>query len=255
MNANRESRLWILGVPVDCLTQTRALEWVDSALSTPGHKRIMAVNPEKVIAARKDSKLLNFLEESHLLIPDGIGVVMAARILGLARMERVAGADLMPQICERAMRGNYKVFIFGAKPAVNLESVEILKKRFPGLHIVGSAHGYLEEKDMDNLVERINASAADILFIALGSPRQEKWLEQYGNRLDVRVSQGIGGTLDTIVGTVKRAPKIFQKLHLEWFYRLITNPKRARRQAALPAFIKLVIKDRLMNASLRVSKT
>ena len=239
-------RIKILGVPVDVLDFKTALSWVDQAVRNPGNKRIVAVNPEKVMAARKDKELLDFLNNSHLLIPDGIGVVKAARILGLARMERVAGSDLMPAICDHSAKKGYKIFVYGSKPGVNEKAVKILAERYRGLEIVGRSHGYVADHEMNCLVERINRSRADILFIALGSPKQEKWLKTYGPRLtSVRVSQGIGGTLDTITGNVKRAPQFFQKLNLEWFYRLLMQPSRAGRQVLLLLFIWLIICERL----------
>ena len=241
----RVKRIKILNIPVNEINIESALEWIDSAVASPGNKRIVAVNPEKVMEARKDPKLLNFLEESDLLIPDGIGVVMAARLLGLASMERVAGSDLMPAICDQAAKKGYSVFIYGSKPEVNEKSVAILKSRYPGLIVAGASHGYVMEDEMDHLVHRINNSGAQILFVALGSPGQEKWIEQYGPKLSVRVSQGIGGTLDTIAGNVRRAPRSFQRLNLEWFYRLIDDPRRVRRQVVLPLFLMLVILEKL----------
>lgn len=248
-------RIKILGVPVDAVTFNESLAWVEEGLKSPGNKRIVAVNPEKVMKARKDADLLNFLEQSYLLIPDGIGVVKAAELLGLASMERVAGSDLMPAICSLAARNKVKVFIYGSKPEVNEKSRKVLEKRFPGLQIAGWSHGYVPEKEMDELVKKINNSRAEILFVALGSPRQEKWLASYGSALsNIKISQGIGGTLDTIAGTVRRAPLLFQKAHLEWFYRLVTNPRRARRQAVLPLFVLLVMSEWLRAKLFRTVK-
>ena len=237
-------RIKILGVPVDAVNFEKALSWVEDAVSKHGNKRIIAVNPEKVMAARHDKELLNFLEASDLLIPDGIGIVKAARLLGLASMERVAGSDLMPAICNLCAKKGYEIFIYGSRSGVNEKARKILSERFPSLKIAGWSHGYVPENEMDLLVEKINNSEAQILFVALGSPKQEKWLAAYGPRLtSVKVSQGIGGTLDTIAGNVKRAPLFFQKINLEWFYRLVTNPKRARRQTALLFFVILVVKE------------
>ncbi len=207
-------RIRIFNVPVDAVNFDDVLSWVEKSVTEPGNKRIVAVNLEKVMAARKDHNLLAFLDASDLLIPDGIGVVKAARMLGLADMTRVAGSDLMPAICALAAEKGLKVFIYGSKDEVNKKSGEILKERYPGLNIVGWSNGYVPEQEMEELVQKINDSGADILFVALGSPRQEKWLAEYGPSLNVRVSQGIGGTLDTIAGNVKRAPKLFRDFHL-----------------------------------------
>jgi len=197
---------------------------------------ILAINPEKVMVLLKDEGLRKTFDGAALLIPDGIGVVWAMRRLhGLAAL-RVPGSELMPNLCALAARKRYGVFLYGSKEEVNRGAAERLVQRYQGLRIVGRANGYLKEEEMPGLVERINASGAEILFVALGSPKQEQWIKRWLPQLNVAICQGIGGTLDTIVGTVKRAPPIFCRLGLEWFYRLITDPSRARRQAVLPVF-------------------
>jgi len=125
--------------------------------------------------------------------------------------------------------------------------VDILEQRYPGLEVVGRRNGFVQPTEMDALVNQINASGAQILFIALGSPRQEKWVAQYGVRLQVKLIQGIGGTLDTITGHVKRAPEFWQRFNLEWFYRLINEPKRITRQIKLPVFSLMVIKQKFFS--------
>jgi N-acetylglucosaminyldiphosphoundecaprenol N-acetyl-beta-D-mannosaminyltransferase len=232
----KPKRVEILGVPVDCLTMSTALDTVDSLIKGDKAGAIVAVNPEKVIRARGDPIFLKQLQAAELLIPDGIGVVWAARLLGLCHMERVPGSELMPAICERAAQKGYKVFLFGARPDVNERAVAVLRGRYPGIQIVGNHHGYVGAEQIPDLIKKINASAAQILFVALGSPEQERWMAKYLLQLDVKVCQGVGGTFDVIVGTVKRAPAIFLKMNLEWLYRLIAQPRRAFRQTALPKF-------------------
>jgi N-acetylglucosaminyldiphosphoundecaprenol N-acetyl-beta-D-mannosaminyltransferase len=230
-------RIEILGVPVDCVTMDGVLEMVDAMVHGSTAHVIVAMNPEKVIKARRDPDLLRRLQRTSLLIPDGIGVVLAARLLGLGRMGRVPGSELMPAICERAARKGYRIFLCGASPEVNRRTVEVLRHRYPGIHIVGHQHGYLGEAEMPALIERINASRADVLFVALGSPKQERWMDTYAPRLTVKVCQGVGGTFDVISGRVRRAPLFLRKLSLEWLYRLATQPGRLLRQTALPAFV------------------
>ena len=236
------SRIRILDVPVDAVDMATALDFVDRQVATarkPGY--ILAVNPEKVIRLRRDAALRQFFEEAVLLIPDGIGVVLAMRLLHRVRVERVAGATLMQKICERSARKGHRVFIYGAAEDVNRNAVAELERRHPELQIVGRANGYVPDSEMPALIRRINDSEADILFVALGSPRQENWIRTHSPTLRVKIFQGIGGTLDTICGVVKRAPKLFRRLRLEWFYRLVTQPSRARRQAVLPVFAGLVL--------------
>ena len=193
------------------------------------------------MAARRSPGLLRILDSSDLLVPDGIGVVLAARLLGLARMRRVPGSELMPELCRLAARTGHGVFLYGAKPEIVERAARLLQEAYPGLRIVGHQHGYVPEEEMDALIERINASGAQILFVALGSPRQEQWLDRYRHRLRVKVCQGVGGTFDAICGHPPRAPALFRSLGLEWFYRLVTQPTRARRQLALPVFAAQVL--------------
>jgi len=229
-------RAEVLGVPVDCVDMHGALAVIDAAITNQQTTVVLAVNPEKVMAARKDSAILSSLRNAGLLIPDGIGVVMAVRLLMREKIERVPGADLMTGICGRAVDKCYKIFLYGASPEVNDGAVRALRVRYPGLQIVGHQHGYLDKSEMPAFIDRINASKADVLFVALGSPRQELWIERYLPQLDVKVFQGVGGTFDVLAGHVRRAPKIFQRLHLEWLYRLFAEPKRISRQIVYPVF-------------------
>lgn len=225
-------RYRVLDTPVDGVDMAGALAYVAEAVRNGDRPAfILAVNPEKVFVLRQDSFLRDFFEQAALLIPDGIGMVKGLKILHGVTITRVPGADLMQNICREAPARGYKIFLYGSNEEVNAGAFEILRKRYPGIQIVGRANGFAAPDEMAALVDRINASGADILFIAMGSPRQEKWMSEYAGKLTtVKVCQGIGGTLDTIAGTVKRAPVFWQKLGLEWFYRLLCQPSRFKRQ-------------------------
>ena len=239
-------RIEVLGVPVDCVNMQQAVAAVDAMVAGDQPQAVIANNPEKIMKARRDSGLLCQLRETGLLIPDGIGVVIAARILGLARMERVPGSELMPAICELAANKGYRIYLFGADRDVNQRTREILLDRYPGLQVVGNHDGYVTDDEMQTVIDDINASNADILFIALGSPRQEKWIDEHLRSMKVKVCQGVGGTFDVIAGKVNRAPLIFRKMHLEWLYRLLSNPRRIHRQTALPRFLFAVLREKLL---------
>lgn len=239
-------RIELLGVPVDCVTMDQALDWADSMMKGHHPCTILAVNPEKVMRAQEDGKLLDQLCAADLLIPDGIGIVLAARLLGLGHAERVPGSELMPKLCERGASKGYTVFLFGASAEVNQQAVAVLRERYPGIRIVGSHHGYVKDEDMPAVINLINECQPDLLFVALGSPHQELWMASYLPKLKVKVCQGVGGTFDVIAGRVRRAPKFFRSLHLEWFYRLASNPRRIRRQTALPLFAFHVLRKRLI---------
>ena len=236
----------MLGVPVDCVDMDRALSAVDDMVAGDQPRTILAVNPEKVMKAQNDPVLSRALGDAGLLIPDGIGVVYAVRTLWGERIARVPGAELMPGICALAAQRGYKVFLFGASREVNDQAVVKLRAQYPGIQIVGHHDGYVDEAGMPRLIEAINVSGAQILFIALGSPKQELWMEKYLPRLHhIRVCQGVGGTFDVIAGRVRRAPALFRNANLEWFYRLITEPRRALRQVALPQFTLAVFRAKL----------
>lgn len=239
----RPQRVNVLGVPVDAVDMRQAVDAVDRMLRGDRAQAVIAVNPEKVINAQSDAALLQRLHGAGLLIPDGIGVVIACRLLGLARMRRVPGAELMPELCELAQRRGRSVFLFGAAPDVNAAACAELRARYPGLRIAGARHGYVDDAGQDALIDAINASGADILFVALGSPRQELWMDQYLPRLRVKVCQGVGGTFDVLAGRVRRAPLLWRRLHLEWLYRLLAQPRRLLRQTALPRFAAQVLRQ------------
>ncbi len=242
----KPKRVELLGAPVDCVSMEQAVEWIEELLATNKANSVIAVNPEKVMKAGREPALLQQLQAASLLIPDGIGVVFGVRLLGLGKIERVPGAELMPRLCERAAQKGYKVFLFGGSPSVNELAAAKLRALYEGINVVGSRHGYIRDDEMPTLIAELNARSPDLLFIALGSPRQEMWMTKYLPMLNVKVCQGVGGTFDVIAGRVHRAPLIFRTMHLEWFYRLLAQPSRILRQAALPLFAFHILKKRVL---------
>lgn len=231
-------RFDILGVPVDDVTMTAALEFVDACVCRPSQPAcIVCANPEKVYTLRANAGLRPFFRSADLVIADGVGFVLAARILNGRKLDRIAGADLMQSICSVAPARGYRIFLYGGSPYVNRRAAEILEQRHPGIQVVGREHGFVPAGEIDKVIERINATRPDILFVALGSPRQELWIQENIRRLNVKVIEGIGGTLDVIAGTVRRAPLWMQAIGLEWFFRLLRQPSRARRQLNLVRFV------------------
>jgi N-acetylglucosaminyldiphosphoundecaprenol N-acetyl-beta-D-mannosaminyltransferase len=244
-------RLKILGIWVDPVDRYEAINRVEGFLKKG--KRlytVFAANPEKSFSVPKDPRLLETFRTADLLIPDGAGIVWAARLLHGVRLARIPGSEFIFDICELAARAGRGIFVFGAKENTNRAAVEILNKRYPALKIVGRCNGYVRESEIPALINQINKSQAEILFLALGSPKQENWFARYHRELKyVKVCQCIGGTLDTISGNVKRAPEIWQKFSLEWLYRLITQPSRIKRQKVLPFFVFEVLKMKLFGTS------
>jgi N-acetylglucosaminyldiphosphoundecaprenol N-acetyl-beta-D-mannosaminyltransferase len=240
-------RLQILDIWVDPVSKEEACQRASHFLEFGQRPySVFASNPEKNFSVPRDPLLYEIYKNADLLLPDGIGVVMAVRILYGVKIERVPGSDFIFDICGIAEKGGYKIFIYGAREEVNRLACERLQAKYPRLKVAGRSNGYVKEEKRPDLVKRINESRAEILFLALGSPRQEKWFAANKDELcHVRVCQGIGGTLDTVAGTVERAPKSWQKAHAEWLYRLITEPKRIKRQKVLPLFASKVMAAKL----------
>lgn len=239
-------RIRILDAPLDIVDMRSVLAFIDDQIiGNVKGKYILAMNPEKVFALKRNPSMKELFEQASILLPDGIGVVRAVRLLYGKRITRVPGVNLMLNICNVSAVKGYRIFVYGAQEEVNKKAVERLCTIYPGTKIVGRCNGYLNDYEIDTLVEEINNTGANILFVALGSPKQEKWIKRYLPKLNVNICQGIGGTLDTIAGNVKRAPLFMQRLGLEWFYRLIREPRRIRRQIVLPMFALEVMKKRV----------
>ncbi|MCK6206637.1 WecB/TagA/CpsF family glycosyltransferase [Bacillus infantis] len=203
---------------------------------------IVAINPEKVMKAKEDPGLKDLLNTATYQIPDGIGIILASRLKGGQIRERVTGIDMMLNLCKMAADNGKSIFLYGAKPGIAAEAADKLKEMYPGLTVAGVLDGY--EKDEQKVADTINQANPDIIFVAMGSPRQENWIIQHMNTLAPSVYQGVGGSFDVISGKIQRAPEAFQKLGMEWFYRLMKEPWRWKRQILLPKFLLAVIGDK-----------
>lgn len=242
----------ILGIDVDMVSSDEAKEIFLGLMDKPGFDMIVTPNSEIIENATRDSELASLISEAGLIIPDGIGLVYAAKILGYPLEERVTGIDFMTTVLEHLEESGKSVFLFGSKPAnEEMKSVaelagESMQKRFPNLKIAGTHHGYFKPEDEKDIVEQINASGADFLAVALGSPKQEKFMKAHAEEFTtVRAGIGVGGSLDVWAGTVKRAPEFYQKHGLEWLYRFIKQPSRWKRILRLPVFmIKVIIRGK-----------
>ena len=241
------TRLNILDIWVDPVDRYEAITRVEEFLRKGERPyTIFAANPEKNYSVPKDPTLHETFKNADLLLPDGVGIVWAARILFGVRLERVPGSEFIFDICKLAAKKGCGIFIYGAKEEVNKEALNRLKKQFHDLKIAGRCNGYISTAEMPALINRINESRAEVLFVGLGSPKQEKWFAEYHRELKyVKVYQCIGGTLDTIAGKVKRAPEIWRRSSLEWLHRLIIQPRRIGRQKILPIFVFAVFKMKL----------
>ena len=234
-----------MGVGFDALTPEEALERAFALSFESGCRYVVTPNPEIVWLARKQPELLEALNRADLVVPDGIGIVYAARILGTPLPARVPGIELAAGLLRHMADSGDPVFLLGAKPGVAERAADRLKQEYPGLRIVGTGDGYFQEDEP--VIERINACKPRLLFVCLGFPRQELWMARYRDQIDAGLMLGLGGSLDVFAGDVKRAPMIWRRLNLEWFYRLICQPSRLGRMLKLPVFLLSVVWERVKN--------
>lgn len=225
-----------LGVDVSPLTYEGILREVDERMERREPSTIIAVNPEKIMSAQRDKTVKTMINDATFQIPDGVGVLLASKLKGGNIRERVTGVDMMGKLIEHAAHKGYSVFFYGAKEETVRKAVQNFETKYPNLHVAGYANGYVQDEEA--LVEQIAASGAQIIFVALGSPKQELWIKRNMPKLpDVLVYQGVGGSFDVYAGTVKLAPDFYRNNGLEWLYRLISDPKRLKRQLNLPKFL------------------
>jgi N-acetylglucosaminyldiphosphoundecaprenol N-acetyl-beta-D-mannosaminyltransferase len=233
----------IVGVDIDKLDFLEAQEKVREFLKSDSLNMIFTPNSEMLLDAVKDRQLENILNKAQLVIPDGIGVVIASKFYGTPLKERVTGVDLSMKILELGAKQNCKVFLLGASQESVTAAAEKIRETYKGINVVGIRNGYYPEDEEEQIIDEINKSGAEILFVGLGAPRQEKLIYKYKDRLGVKIAIGFGGGIDTLSGAVKRAPEFYQKAGLEWFYRFIKQPSRFMRILKLPKFILLAMYD------------
>lgn len=226
----------IIDVPVDILSMTDIVTDLDVYFSTNQKMTITSVNPQIILMAEKNPQVREFIEESTHRIADGIGLVKVSKWTKGNITERVAGFDCMKEVLSYANNQQKRIFLLGASPEVVQLAAGNIQHEYPHLIVAGWIDGYTQLRDTE-IVERMNQAAADMIFVAMGSPKQEEWLSRNIPYLNATVFQTVGGSLDVMSGTVKRAPDIFIKLNLEWLYRSVSNPKRFYRIFQLPVFV------------------
>ena len=230
----------VRGVPIDNVNQDEAYMRVLSFISDERFHTVVTPNAEILQMCIEDAALRDLISSADLIIPDGIGVVLASRILGTPLKCKTPGCELGERIAACAAADGLRVFFLGGKPGIAELASEKLTEKYPDFRTVGTHHGYFKKEGAENdaVVAEINASGANVLFVCLGVPAQENWIFANKDRLPgIRAALALGGSLDSYAGTVKRAPKIFIRLGLEWFYRLIKQPSRIGRMMKLPRFL------------------
>ena len=236
-------RINIRGVYFDNVDSEDTMERIKSFLDGDGLSVMYTPNSEIVQFCIDDKSLYGVINSAQLIIPDGIGVVYASRILGTPLKGKVAGVETAEKVVEYASKTGKSVYIFGgAKKTAESKAVceiaaDKLCEKYPGLKIAGTRDGFFTDEENDSIVEEINNSGADILFVCLGAPKQEKWIYNNRDKLKVKFAAGLGGSVNIFAGTAVRAPEFFLKHNIEWLHRLIKEPSRFVRMLNLPKFL------------------
>ena len=230
----------IMDIPFINESKINVLKSIHNAIQNKNKKFIVTANPEIVMETRKDKDYKSIIQSADYIIPDGIGILLAAKRKKTPIKERIPGVELMEDMLEYANTHKKTCYFLGAEAKVNHALVKKVKMDYPDLIIGGSHHGFFELNDT-SIVEDVKNSNADIIFVALGFPRQEKWIYQNYETFDKGVFMGVGGSFDVISETVKRAPKLWIKLNLEWLYRIIIQPTRVNRIFVVIKFLLLTL--------------
>lgn len=228
----------ILNVPVSYLSMQETVNFIQERLQKQEQTFAVTANAEIIMMAQNDSAYLELLKRTDIITPDGAGVVWAAKHLGSPVPERVAGYDLFHQLLQLAAKTQKKVYFFGGKPGIAEQAKAKALELYPGLKIAGCRNGYFQTEENETIINDINNSGAEMLFAALGAPKQEFWLDENKAKLHTNLLMGIGGSFDVLSGKTTRAPLWMQKAGLEWLYRFMKEPYRFRRMAStLPQFV------------------
>lgn len=232
----------ILGVPVHPMTMQQAVDFLEQRLLHKEQTFVVTANAEIIMMCQEDQDYKHIVgQEAELVLPDGAGAVWAGRHLGYQVPERVAGFDLYNQLLALSAKKGYGAYFFGGSPGIAEAAKAKSEELYPGVKVLGCHNGYFTDADVPAIIEDINNSGAEMLFVALGAPKQEKWILEHRAQLKSRILMGIGGSFDVLAGKMERAPKWMQDASLEWAFRLYKQPSRFMRMLALPKFVLKVL--------------
>jgi N-acetylglucosaminyldiphosphoundecaprenol N-acetyl-beta-D-mannosaminyltransferase len=230
-------KIEILGVYLNSISYGEAIEIIKFYIKSKSAGIVVTPNAEIIMRAQTAGDLKRAINTADISFPDGIGIVIASKILKTPLSGRTAGYDLLMKMLQLAQKDKLSVFLLGGVQGVAQEAANIISRRYPNIQICGAEHGYFDESDEEQLLDDINKKAPDILIVGMGAPKQELFMTKYRSVLKCGIAIGVGGSLDVISGRVRRAPVFMQKAGLEWLYRLITQPARIKRMGVLPLFL------------------
>jgi N-acetylglucosaminyldiphosphoundecaprenol N-acetyl-beta-D-mannosaminyltransferase len=244
----------LLGVPIAALTMDDVVTSCEQSIRERGRLLLGVVNAAKLVNMHRDPALGDAVRSADLILADGMSVVWAARLLGRRLPERVAGIDLMLRLLGRASECGHRVYCLGATDEVLAEVVRLIERDYPGARVVGYHNGYFNSEEESAVAHEIVEARPDMLFVAMSSPKKELFLARWSQRIGAPICHGVGGAFDVMAGKVKRAPERWQRLGMEWLYRVIQEPRRMWRRYLVTntLFCGLVLREAV--AALRVSK-
>lgn len=235
----------LLGTTVHAVNLSDALAWIDRSVAARSGGYVVTLNGAMLVQTARDRPLREVVNDAGLVTADGIGVILAARILGVDVVERVAGIDLTVAVCARAASAGYRIYLLGGAPGVAAATAQALRDSLPGLQIVGLHHGFFRPEDEPGVVDAIREAHPDVLMVAFGAPRQERWMRRWHREVGVPVSIGVGGSFDVLAGRIPRAPRWMQRVGLEWLYRALREPRRWGVIRTIPPLFFLALRERL----------
>jgi N-acetylglucosaminyldiphosphoundecaprenol N-acetyl-beta-D-mannosaminyltransferase len=239
------NKVKILNLDINKIRLDDLVNHIVDLINNAGKKQLIYTpNSEIVVKAYDDNNFADMYSKADILTADGSGLVLASKILNDPIPERVAGFDITVKLLDEIANRDISCYFIGGKEDIIELAYKKIKKSYPKIDIKGYHHGYLNNELEEKVMQDIKDKKPDILFVGMGVPLQEKFFSKYFDQLDVKVGITVGGTFDVLSGQVNRAPKIMQKLYLEWFYRLLQDPKRWKRMLALPRFLYLVLKEK-----------
>ncbi|WJH36295.1 WecB/TagA/CpsF family glycosyltransferase [Paenibacillus sp. CC-CFT747] len=234
----------IFGVPFSKLDFQDTIKLLCERIRERRTTQVITANPIMVMTALENPAYMAMMKRAEIIVPDGAGVVWAANYVGNPVAEKVAGIDLLHELLRIGENEDWKVFLLGTSPEVIQVAASRLKDRYPRIRLVGVRDGYFKSDQDEEVIREITAAEPDLLFVGRGADTQEPWIDRYKDRLHVPVIMGVGGSFDIMAGRLKRAPKLFIKLRLEWFYRLLQEPARYKRMLVLPKFAMKVMREK-----------
>jgi exopolysaccharide biosynthesis WecB/TagA/CpsF family protein len=237
------------GVRISPVSMTEALDKMEEFIQSRQPHHVVTSDANAILRAQEDEEYADIIRRAALITPDGYGVMWGARLLNLPIYERVTGVDMVTGICERAAKKGYSIYILGSAPGVAATAAQKLAERFPGLTVAGTQHGYCKPEEEDAVIRQIHDAKPDVLFVAFGIPKQEKFIAKHFHEMNVPVSLGVGGSFDVYSERLKRAPEYIQRSGMEWLYRVWQEPARWKRMSYVPRFMAFALREWLFGSS------